>query len=179
MEGYTGTPVEESNLAQRKANIEDYIEAYRQVVGGYELKEEPEENSEFDSPILDPANWEEKQPTGYYNLVVETLEGVWAIFDGKPNYNNPDYVPIMTQFFSLLSTKRDFWYNMKNDFGAHIFTEGYYEDEIETDSKILYYQAKRAHEEHNKPLEEYQVTYINLSDIIGVEMLEPRVGDYI
>lgn len=172
----TLTGPEETQIDQKIALIDEHIESYRLVVGGYRLKNEGDriDDHEYESPLLNPQNWIIEEPTGIYKLIYNMMKRI------RDEYPVPAVgVSILTQFFILLARKREFWYNLKTEFGAHIFTEGYYEDDLETDSLVLYHQAKRAQQEHKKPLEEIQATYINLSHIINIDIEEPRVGDYI
>lgn len=170
-----GGPLAGSELIKHQekiAYLEDLIEGYRAEIGGYEFKDNGSDYLEYD-------DWEEVQPMGRYKIIRNAVEDAKDIFDGKPEYSGDNLENVMKIFYDLLKSKREFWYDLKEEFGRHIFTEGYYEDEVETDPLILLHQARRAQKDHNKPLEQIQATYINLSDIVGIDILEPRVGDYI
>ena len=74
--------------------------------------------------------------------------------------------------------KKEFWYNLKKD-RQHIFPEGYYQNEFETNVGSLKAQAEVIYSEHQKPQENFSITYINISDIIGKNLEDIRIGDFV
>ena len=128
--------------------------------------------------ISDENNWSEGDAKGQFIFIRDALDSLWEEVKGEPPFNS-NREDAISKFFRLMKEKREFWYYLKNTYGQHIFTENYYEDEIETNSKVLYTQAKRAFEDFKKPLEEFSVEYIHRKDIQLLNNIEPKVGDYI
>lgn len=87
--------------------------------------------------------------------------------------------PILNVYRRLLNEKNNFWYSLKKKFGTHIFTEGYYEDNIETNTLNLKQQAELIYLDHKRPNQEISVSYIDVSDLIGINLEDIRVGDKI
>lgn len=88
------------------------------------------------------------------------------------------YNPIYTQFKEIKKEKNDFWYDLKSTYGQFL-NEGYYINEVESDSYNLYVQALKQVKYHENPSEEYSLTYIDSSQIIGKNINLIEVGDFI
>jgi hypothetical protein len=84
----------------------------------------------------------------------------------------------MSIYREAVKEKQDFWYSLKND-KQHIFIEAYYQNEFETNVASLKSQAEAAFFDYNKPLEDFNLTYIDLSDIVGINIQDISVGDFI
>ena len=85
----------------------------------------------------------------------------------------------MDIYRELIELKKTFWFNMKENYGRNIFSEGYYDNEIEVSSLDLRAQAELIYKQHKKPNEDFSITYVNMSDVLGVGLQEIKVGDYI
>lgn len=110
---------------------------------------------------------------GKFTLIKERFEHFLNL------YSEP--VPsktIMDLYRESELAKKEFWYNLKKD-RQHIFVEGYYQNEFETNVGSLKAQAEVIYSEHQKPLENFNITYINISDIIGKNLQDIRVGDFV
>ena len=95
--------------------------------------------------------------------------------------NFRDNTPVLrVQKRKLLKEKQNFLvYFKKKKYGRSTFAEGYYENELELNSKDLMSQAKAIYESHKKPTEDFSITYIDISDIIGLNIDQIKVGDFI
>jgi hypothetical protein len=92
--------------------------------------------------------------------------------------------PILKQFFNIKKEKEKFWYDLKNGSNGapgygQFLTEGYYENSIENSSFNLYKQALDSIKFHSHPSEDYSLTYIDSSQIIGSPINLIGVGDLI
>ncbi len=110
---------------------------------------------------------------GKFTLIQDTFE----------RYLNDYIIPedtetIMSIYRKEVRKKQKFWYDLKND-KQHIFIEAYYQNEFETDVSSLKSQAEAAFNEHNKPLEDFNLSYIDLSDIVGINIQDISAGDFV
>ena len=71
--------------------------------------------------------------------------------------------------------KEKVWFNMKKKY-PELLLEGYYTNETENDSFNLMAQALENYKYHNRPSEEYGITYIDVQDLEGESSLV-EVGD--
>ena len=85
---------------------------------------------------------------------------------------------IYYKYKKLQKDKNDFWFELKKDYGQYLY-EGFYENEIEVSSWSLLLQALKIIKYHQTPSEEYSLTYIDGSQILGKEIELIKVGDYI
>jgi hypothetical protein len=85
----------------------------------------------------------------------------------------------MERYRETIQEKQTFWYNLKNTYGQHIFLEGYYSNTIESSPENLKNQAEAIYREHQKPIEDFSITYIDVKDIIGINIQDLKVGDYV
>ena len=67
------------------------------------------------------------------------------------------------------------WFDLKQIYPEFLL-EGYYTNETENDAYNLLQQAKANYKYHNKPSEEYSITYIEAQDLVG-DANDVRVGD--
>ena len=67
------------------------------------------------------------------------------------------------------------WFELKQKYPEFLL-EGYYTNETENDAYNLLQQAKASYKYHNKPSEEYSITYIEAQDLVG-DANDVRVGD--
>lgn len=110
---------------------------------------------------------------GKFTLIKERFEHFLNLYS-EPVPNKT----IMDIYRESELAKKEFWYNLKKD-RQHIFVEGYYQNEFETNVGSLKAQAEVIYSEHQKPLENFNITYINISDIIGKNLQDIRVGDFV
>lgn len=108
--------------------------------------------------FFDKANIDFKNRTGF------------SLLESKPS--------ILDDQRRLTKEKLDFWYNLKKD-RQHVFLEGYFEDDIETNPEDLKTKAEIIYANHQTPNEDFNVTYIDASEIVGVQLQDIRVGDFI
>lgn len=110
---------------------------------------------------------------GKFTLILNTFEKYLE------DYERPATpATIMSIYRKAVEDKQKFWYDLKKD-RQHIFIEGYYENDFETNVVSLKAQAEAAFTDHNKPLENFSLTYVNLSDIVGINIQDISVGDFI
>lgn len=129
--------------------------------------------------ILEEYNWsEEVENLGQFMFIYDKLNTLWENAQKEEPFSN-NAPGAITIYYNELKRKKDFWYTLKNTYGQHLFTEAYYEDDIETNPKMLYYQAKRAFDDYKKPLDEISIDYIHINELKLVNNFEPKVGDYI
>lgn len=110
---------------------------------------------------------------GKYTLIRDTFQKY------LDDYTNTSTAPtLMDNYRSVIKEKQDFWYDLKEN-RQHLFIEGYYDNEFESNSASLKNQAEATFNEHNKPLEDFNLTYIDLSDVLGVDIENVSVGDFV
>ena len=127
----------------------------------------------------------------YPNVIGEILENGTGYYPGKYTvikdafikYNATYTAPtlaatIMDRHRTAVLAKQNFWYDLKTQ-RQHIFTEGYYENGIETNSESLLEQTQVIYQDYKKPLEDFTITYIDISDIIGLNIEDISPGDFI
>jgi len=85
---------------------------------------------------------------------------------------------VMPKYRIAEKNKKDFWYNLKKD-KQHIFPEGYYSNDVETDAESLLEQAEAVYSDHTSPTESFGITYIEASDLVGVTLQKLKVGQFI
>ena len=110
---------------------------------------------------------------GKFTLILDTFEKYLEDYD-EPS--PPE--TIMSIYRKAVEDKQKFWYDLKKD-RQHIFIEGYYENDFETNVVSLKAQAEAAFEDHNKPLEDFNLSYIDVSDIVGLNIQDISVGDFV
>jgi len=86
--------------------------------------------------------------------------------------------PIMPEYRVADKAKKDFWYNLKKD-KQHIFPEGSYTNQVETTAENLLVQAKAIYSDHKVPTENFGITYIDVSDLLGINLQKLKVGQFI
>ena len=150
------TETDEARLALLESRIEDY----RRAIGQYQ-----------------PYSWNisinSNTVKGHYTLIRDLLVHYAS------EYVNLEKPSIMERYRNWMKTKQEFWYNLKNTYGQHIFLEGYFENNTETSPENLKAQAEAHYVYHNKPNEDFSVTYLDISNIIGKNINEIEVGDFI
>ena len=158
----TKTASDEARLALLQSRINDY----RRGIGQYHKVEGDTRIYEGDPEGFDVIK-------GLYTLIKELLD----YYTGE--YTSEISEPIMKRYRELMKEKQEFWYNLKETYGQHIFLEGYFENNTETSPENLKAQAEAHYIYHNKPNENVSVSYIDISNIIGVNINEIEVGDFI
>jgi len=110
---------------------------------------------------------------GKYTLIRDTFQQYLN------DYSNTNTAPtLMDKYRSVIKEKQDFWYDLKEN-RQHLFIEGYYDNEFESNSTSLKIQAEATFNEHNKPLEDFNLTYIDISDILGIDIEDVSAGDFV
>lgn len=118
---------------------------------------------------------------GKFTLILDTFE---KYLSGDETISLAQYTrpatpaTIMSIYREAFKDKQQFWYDLKED-RQHIFIEGYYENDFETNVVSLKAQAEAAFTDHNKPLEDFNLSYIDLSDIVGIDIQDISVGDFV
>lgn len=85
---------------------------------------------------------------------------------------------IYSKYKKLEKDKANFWYDLKNDYREYLY-EGYYENKIEVDPWSLLLQGLKVIKNHQSPSEEYDLTYIDGSQLIQKNIDLIKVGDLI
>lgn len=85
---------------------------------------------------------------------------------------------IYSKYKKLEKDKANFWYDLKNDYREYLY-EGYYENKIEVDPWSLLLQGLKIIKNHQSPSEEYDLTYIDGSQLIQKNIDLIKVGDLI
>lgn len=115
---------------------------------------------------------------GKYTIIKKIFDTAISNFDNI--FNKIELgPPSMVNYRILLNEKRNFWYELKNTYGQHIFYEGYYSNEVDTEVNSLLDQATAIFKEHQVPIEDFSITQIDISDIIGIDIQKIQVGDYV
>ena len=89
--------------------------------------------------------------------------------------DSPSIYPL---YKKLQSDKQKIWFDLKEKFGD-ILTEGYYENTVENDSYSLFIQTLENSKDFFKPAEDYSLTYLDGSQIVGKDIDLIQVGDFI
>jgi hypothetical protein len=84
----------------------------------------------------------------------------------------------MDRYRSIQNQKQEFWYNLKKN-RQHVFVEGYYENSIETTPESLKEQAEAIYIDYQKPSEDFSITYIDVSDLVGINLEAIKPGDFV
>lgn len=85
---------------------------------------------------------------------------------------------ILDKYQELYNDKHELLYEIYRDYGQYLIA-GYYENDIETNPVILYNQALVYKEKYKKPAENYGITYLDISNVIGKDIKTIQVGDKI
>ena len=120
---------------------------------------------------------EEVNETGSYPGKFSLIKAAFIKYNAT--YTAPTLAAtIMSRHRAAVLAKQNFWYDLKTQ-RQHIFTEGYYENGIETNSESLLEQTQVIYQDYKKPLEDFTITYIDISDIIGLNIEDISPGDFI
>ena len=155
-------------LVEAKTIIEGYEEdvaTFKKGIGNYNP-----ETEEFDLNELGLFNFMLKKfdVAGKYNPETQELD----------NYVPLNFVPIVLRLRNEKLRKQQFWYELKKN-RQHLFVEGYYDNDIETSPQTLKDQAEAIYADHKTPNENFGITYIDISDIVGIDVEEIQVGDFV
>jgi len=111
---------------------------------------------------------------GKYSLIRDTfIKYQYNLYNPSPSTSK-----IMDRYWAAILAKQNFWYDLKST-RQHLFVEGYYENQVETNGASLLEQAEVIYQDHNKPLEDFSISYIDISDIIGLDIENISSGDFI
>lgn len=135
---------------------EEDIEDFKKGIGEYNP-----ETEEFNQNEL-----------GLFNFMLKKFNVAFE------NYTPLNYSPVVVRLRNEKLRKQHFWYNLKEN-RQHVFVEGYYENDLETTPQTLKDQAEAIYVEHKGPNENFNITYVDISDIVGVNVDEIQVGDFV
>jgi hypothetical protein len=110
---------------------------------------------------------------GKFTLILDTFEKYLEEYE-RPQLQKTT----MDKYREAIIEKQNFWYELKED-RQHLFLEGYYENDFEDNIVSLKAQAEASFNEHNKPLEDFNLSYVDLSDIVGVDIQDISPGDFV
>ena len=79
---------------------------------------------------------------------------------------------------AVQNRKQEFWYELKEK-KQHIFVEGYYENDIESSPQNLKEQAEAIYKSFQRPTEDFALTYVDVSDLVGVDVDLIAPGDFV
>jgi len=147
-------------VIEAKTTLDGYeqeVEDFKKGIGNYNP-----ETKEFDPNEL-----------GLFNFMVKKFESALENYVSSTSLD-----PILPRLRSAKLRKQQFWYDLKEN-RQHVFVEGYFDNDIETTSQTLKDQAEAIFTEHQNPNENFNITQINISDIIGVNVQEVQVGDFV
>ena len=142
--------------------LRENIKGYRHALGAYDVP--PSE--------IDPESKLLGVKTYIWKLFLEAIDFY------ESTESAPDVIPVMETYRAIDKEKQNFWYNLKEN-QHHLFLEGYYNDAVETNAESLKMQASAKFEEHQLPNPEFNINYIDFSDILGVNLQEIKPGDFI
>ena len=104
---------------------------------------------------------------------------ILSLFDEFDSQYSRLTVPrVLQRYRNLVATKQNFWYDLKKN-RQHIFVEGYYDNDIETTPQDLKEQAEAIYLDYQKPLEDFSITYIDVSDLVGINIDFIQPGDFV
>ena len=169
---YASDP-ERKALEAQIAALEKDLNTYKAVVGNWTYEKDTSKPEE-DTIKLIEGN-ETGRLTIFYEFFSEFLTK-YENTDEKIEIDKED--SIYYKYKELQKDKNDFWFELKRDYGEYLY-EGFYENTIEVNSWNLLLQALKTIKYHQTPSEEYSLTYIDGSQILGKEIELIKVGDYI
>lgn len=144
-------------------SIIERIDDYKLVIGSYTPGVEDTE----DNP--NPS----KTELGKFTLIKKLLDDYSSEYTLKDTTSRQ-----LPNYKAKVAAKNDFWYNIKND-RQHLFQEGYYENSSFGTAEQLYLQGEFIYQNHKEPQANISTTYVNISDIIGKNVNEIDIGDFI
>lgn len=155
----TDQNLKDSQLAYIQENYDDY----KNVIGKYNP----------DSGVL--SNTE----LGKYTLLLNIFDDFKTIYESlDPPRIAESTKRHLPRYKDAVAAKQNFWYNLKKD-RQHIFQEGYYENTSYGKAEQLFLQGEFIYEDHKEPKSSINVSYIDVSDIIGKNINQIEVGDFI
>ncbi len=114
---------------------------------------------------------------GKYCYIVKYFEEYNTQYKLEPLYQ--DYTDnACTQYDAAKLEKDNLMYEIKNNYGQFLY-EGFYKNDLEINPVSLYNQAILYSENYKQPSEEYSITYLDISNIIGQDLTSIQVGDKI
>lgn len=160
-------------LPEELASLESTLSGYRKLVGNSNYQSPPEEvfYEEGQSTDIQPSQLGELglkyfNYLKYLNLYLEN------------NKVASDKTSIYDSYMKLKEDKQKLWFDLKEKFGDFLI-EGYYENEVENDSYSLLLQTLENSKDYFKLAEDYSLTYLDGSQIIGKDLDLIEVGDFI
>lgn len=115
---------------------------------------------------------------GKYCFIVDNFFNYKTDYYAEPNYIDYSSNNLYGLYSTAKDTKDTLWFNIKKDYGDILY-EGYYKNELETNSISLYNQAVINKEIYKIPEEDYDITYLDASQILGININQTIVGDKI
>lgn len=133
--------------------------------------------------ILTDETWNNVYSNGLENYgkfcyIVKYFEQYFTQYQNDPSYYHYYTNNILTQYNIIKEEKDTLWYNIKLDFGQYLY-EGYYSNTVESNSLQLYNQTILYAENYKEPTEDYNITYLDGSNIIGENIDLVKIGDKI
>ena len=77
-----------------------------------------------------------------------------------------------------LKDKEKFWFDFKEKYGD-VLIEGFYHNDLESKPEKLLEYADLYFRTYKKPKDDYSIEYLDASDVLGTEVKNIDVGDYI
>ena len=160
----------ENSACALEFSLPRFVVDAKTILDAYE-----EDTKEFEKGIgkYDPETQEfNPNELGIFNFMLKKFDVALE------NYTPLDFSPVVVRLRNEKLRKQHFWYDLKKD-RQHVFVEGYYENDLETTPQTLKDQAEAIYADHKSPNENFSVTYIDISDIVGVNVDEIQVGDFV
>lgn len=82
------------------------------------------------------------------------------------------------QLQDKLKEKEKFWFDFKEEYGD-VLIEGFYHNDLESKPEKLWEYADLYFRTYKKPKDDYSIEYLDASDVLGTEVKNIDVGDYI
>lgn len=151
--------------------IKTIIESLKAAVGTWTI--------ELGELVEAESDHEDGKYTLFYNIWKENLNGynIWRA-NQTPVVPDNNTDNILKSFEAIKKDKQNFWFELKNDFGQFL-SEGYYENEIETDPLRLYAQGILYAQDFQTINYDYSGSYIDLSKILGQNITDIFPGDLV
>lgn len=115
---------------------------------------------------------------GKFTLIYEKYKSAFEDFLLQEPFSIGFKDTVLGKLILKKQEKDKFWFDLKKEYGRYLY-EGFYENNLESDFVSLYKQGLENSKKYDRPNENYSLTYIDASDIIGINIEQIKVGDYI
>jgi len=153
----TGDPETDPLLLDLKKGLEERIDDYKIAIGEYDPETDTLDNNRLG------------KFTRIFNLFEEFEQNYTVQFTTGS---------VMEIYRAAQNEKQEFWYDLKEK-RQHIFIEGYYDNDIESNPTDLKRQAEAIYKTFQRPSEDFSLTYVDISDVLGVDVDLISPGDFI